>query len=166
MPFTCCLRVGLSLFSPGWSYGWSEIPHWSCSCSLFSWAHWCYTGGGLPWDRVRSFFIEEAVIILLTSREETSQFTVDEFIEDFKGFKEEVLQLESQVYHDMAYIAVVYEAAILASHPNTANMESGGSHQWDSSCWRDSTGDFRTFVGRIFRLIPCFFGRHQIFSQS
>lgn len=80
----------------------------------------------VDWEKVRSFFAEEAVIVLRTSREATSQFTVDGFIQDFKtfyqsprvgeaGFKEEVLQLESHVYLDMAFVAVVYEAAILDS---------------------------------------------------
>ena len=80
----------------------------------------------VDWDKVRSFFVEEAVIILRTSREATSQFAVEEFIQDFKtfyqspglgesGFKEEVLQLESEVYHDMAFVAVVYAASILDS---------------------------------------------------
>jgi len=80
----------------------------------------------VDWEKVSSFFVEKAVIVLRTSREETSQFTVEEFIQDFKnfyqgplvgesGFREEVLQLEYQVYHDMAFVAVVYAAAILDS---------------------------------------------------
>jgi hypothetical protein len=70
--------------------------------------------------------VEEAVIVLRTSRDATSLFTVEEFIQDFKtfyqsprlgelGFKEEVLKLESQVYHDMAFVAVLYAASILDS---------------------------------------------------
>jgi len=82
-------------------------------------------GTVLPdWDRIRSYFVEEAVIVLRTSREGNTQFSLDEFIQDFKnfyqdpamgnsGFKEEVLQLKSYVYHDIAFIAVVYEASIL-----------------------------------------------------
>ena len=84
-------------------------------------------GKVLPdWDRVRSFFAEEAVIVLRTSRDGNTRFTREEFIQDFKdfyqnavqgdsGFKEEVLQLKSHIYHDIAFIAVVYEAAILNS---------------------------------------------------
>ena len=78
------------------------------------------------WDKIRSFFVEEAVVVLRSSREATSQFTVEEFIQDFKtfyqtprlgesGFKEEVLQLEAEVYYDMAFVAVVYAASILDS---------------------------------------------------
>lgn len=84
------------------------------------------SGDQIDWDRVRSFFIEEAVIVLRTSREGSTQFTVDEFIQDFKdfyksdavgdaGFKEEVLRLKSDVYYDIAYIPVVYQASILNS---------------------------------------------------
>lgn len=84
-------------------------------------------GTVLPdWDRVRSFFVDEAVIVLRTSREGNTQFTLEEFIQDFKdfyespalddsGFTEEVLQLKSHFYHDIAFIAVVYEASILNS---------------------------------------------------
>ena len=82
------------------------------------------SGKQVDWDRVRSFFVEEAVIILRTSREGSTQFTVEEFIQDFKdfykspalnesGFKEEVLKVKSHVYHDIAFIGVVYEASIL-----------------------------------------------------
>ena len=83
-------------------------------------------GQEVDWEKVRSFFVKEAVIVLQTSREESSRFTLEEFIQDFKdfyespaakgsGFKEEVLKLRSQVYADMAFIAVVYEASILNS---------------------------------------------------
>jgi hypothetical protein len=75
------------------------------------------------WDSVRSFFIEEAVIVLRTSRNTTEQFTLDGFIQDFKdfykdpevresGFKEEVLKVKSHVYHDVAFIGIVYAASI------------------------------------------------------
>jgi hypothetical protein len=80
----------------------------------------------LDWDKVRSFFVEEAVIVLQTSREESTQMTLGEFIQDFKdfyaspavgesGFKEEVLRVVPQIYGDMAFIGVVYEASILDS---------------------------------------------------
>jgi len=80
----------------------------------------------VDWDRVRSFFTEDAVIVLRSSRETTTRFTVEEFIQDFKtfyqsprvgesGFMEEVLQLESEVYFDMAFVAVLYASKILDS---------------------------------------------------
>lgn len=80
----------------------------------------------IDWERVKSFFVDEAVIVLRTSRVATSQLTVEEFIQDFKnfyqssmvgksGFREEVFQLKSEVYQDMAFVAVVYAATILDS---------------------------------------------------
>ncbi len=80
----------------------------------------------VDWDKVRSFFVEEAIVVLQTSRDESTRFTLEEFIRDFKefyaspaamgsGFKEKVLKTRSHVYADMAYIGVVYEAQILNS---------------------------------------------------
>ena len=83
-------------------------------------------GSEVNWDSVRSFFAEEAVIVLRTSRDTSKQFTLDGFIQDFKdfydnpgvresGFKEEVLRVRSHVYKDMVFIGVVYSARILNS---------------------------------------------------
>jgi hypothetical protein len=80
----------------------------------------------VDWDKVRSLFVKEAVIVLQTSQEESTQMTLEDFIQDFKdfyassavgesGFKEVVLRVNSQVYKDMASIGVVYEASILDS---------------------------------------------------
>ena len=80
----------------------------------------------VDWERIRSFFIKDAVIVLRTSREGSTQFTLEEFIQDFKdfygspavgesGFKEEVLRIKPLVYGDAAYVGVVYEATILNS---------------------------------------------------
>jgi len=82
----------------------------------------------VDWDEVRSFFVEEAIVVLQTSRDGSTQFTLEEFIQDFKnfyaspaakgsGFKETVLRTRSHVYADMAYVGVVYEAQILKSGP-------------------------------------------------
>lgn len=83
-------------------------------------------GQAVDWEKVRSFFIEEAIIVLQTSRESSTRFTLEEFIQDFKdfyaspaakdsGFKETVLSIKSHIYGDMAFIGVVYEAQILNS---------------------------------------------------
>jgi len=80
----------------------------------------------VDWDKVRSFFVEEAIVVLQTSRDGSTQFTLEEFIQDFKnfyaspaakdsGFKETVLRIKSHIYADMAFIGVVYEAQILNS---------------------------------------------------
>ena len=93
-------------------------------------------GSSLPdWDRVRSFFVDEAVIVLRSSREGSTQFTLEEFIQDFKdfyqspamkdsGFKESVLQVKAFIYYDIAFIGVVYEAMILDSErPATRGID-------------------------------------------
>lgn len=78
------------------------------------------------WDRVRSYFVDEAIIVLRTSREGSTQFTLEEFIQDFQdfyksqavgdaGFKEEVIQLKLHLYHDIAFAGVIYEAKVLES---------------------------------------------------
>lgn len=76
----------------------------------------------VDWNKIRSFFVEEAVIVLKTSREGNSQFTLEEFIQDFKdfyetpaarqyGFKEEVLQVKAEVHKELAFVAVVYASS-------------------------------------------------------
>jgi len=80
--------------------------------------------GSVDWERVRSMFIDEAVVILRTGPDKTSQFTVEGFIQDFKdfyqypevkarGFEEKILSMKSMVYKDIAFIATVYSAAII-----------------------------------------------------
>ena len=75
------------------------------------------------WQKVRSMFIDEAVVILRTSRDKSTQFTADGFIQDFKdfyqlpevkanGFGEKILSMKAMVYNDIAFIATVYSAAI------------------------------------------------------
>ena len=93
-------------------------------------------GTALPdWDMVRPFFVDEAVIVLRSSREGSTQFTLEEFIQDFKdfyqspamkdsGFKESVLQVKDFIYYDIALIGVVYEAKILDSErPATRGID-------------------------------------------
>ena len=90
------------------------------------------SGGRLPdWDRVRAYFLPEAVIILRTSRTATTTFSLQGFIEDFvgfyerpfkrdtvvvvpkdSGFTEKVVRLQSWEYGDMAHVLVLYEARI------------------------------------------------------
>lgn len=73
------------------------------------------------WDRARSLFLPEAVVILRTSREGTSQFTVDGWVEDFerfierdnvleRGFIESIVKTHTWVFKDVAQILVLYEA--------------------------------------------------------
>lgn len=80
----------------------------------------------VDWQKVRSMFNDEAVVILRTSREKSTQFTADGFIQDFKdfyqypevktsGFEEKILAMKSMVYKDIAFVSTVYSAAITGS---------------------------------------------------
>ncbi len=86
-----------------------------------------FEAGSTPdWDRVRSLFIDQAVIVLRTSREGTTVFSVDGFVADFvrfidqakvreTGFREEILRLRATVFGDIAHVWVLYEASIPGS---------------------------------------------------
>ncbi len=88
-----------------------------------------FPAGQTPdWERVRALFIEEAVIVLRTSRESTTAFSVDGFIEDFQnfiarakveetGFTEHIVRLKPMVFGDMAQVLVLYEASIPGVSP-------------------------------------------------
>lgn len=78
------------------------------------------------WQKVRSMFVDEAVVVLRISREKSTQFTADGFIQDFKdfyqnpevkanGFAEKIIRMKTMVYNDIAFIGTVYSAAITGS---------------------------------------------------
>ncbi len=83
------------------------------------------------WDTVRRYFLEDAVVVLRTSRSQTTVFTLEGFIKDFvdfydrpmkvgdatlvprvTGFTERVVRARTWEYGDMAHVLVLYEAAI------------------------------------------------------
>jgi len=86
----------------------------------------------VDWQKVRSMFNDEAVVILRTSRDKSTQFTADGFIQDFKdfyqlpevktnGFAENILNMKTMVYKDIAFIATVYSAEITGSQRPPTN---------------------------------------------
>ncbi len=89
----------------------------------------------VDWQKVRSMFIDEAVVVLRTSRDKSTRFTADGFIQDFKdfyqhpevkanGFVEKILRMKSMVYKDIAFIATVYSAEITGSQrPPTRGVD-------------------------------------------
>ena len=100
--------------------------------------------GTVPnWDRVRSFFVPEAVVVLRTSRTATTVFTLDGFVKDFvdfyetprkygdqtltpraHGFTEQVLETRAREFGDVAQVAVLYEARIVGlSRPPTRGVD-------------------------------------------
>lgn len=96
-----------------------------------------FEAGNTPdWDEVRSLFIPEAVVVLRTSREATTVFSLDGFVDDFvnfientpagqSGFTEKVIRMKSIVFGDMAHVLVLYEAHITGSpRPPTQGVDS------------------------------------------
>lgn len=86
-----------------------------------------FEAGNTPdWDEVRSLFIPEAVVVLRTSREATTVFSLEGFVGDFvnfientpagqSGFTEKVIRMKSIVFGDIAHVLVLYEAHITGS---------------------------------------------------
>lgn len=80
--------------------------------------------GEIPdWDKVRSLFIDEAVIILRTNRDSTTIFDLEGFVGDFvsfienspvkeTGFSEKIIKSEKFIFGDIAQFIVVYEVSI------------------------------------------------------
>lgn len=86
-----------------------------------------FEAGRTPdWGEVRSIFLDEALIVLRTSRDASTVFTVDGFVADFEafieranveqtGFAETVVTMKSIVFGDIAHVLVLYEASIPGS---------------------------------------------------
>lgn len=83
-------------------------------------------GDQADWGAVASLFIDEAVIVLRTTRDQSTVFSVEGFIEDFQkfinrtkiietGFKENIIVKKTVVFGDIAYSLVVYQASIPGS---------------------------------------------------
>lgn len=87
-----------------------------------------FKAGTTPdWEKVKSLFIKEAVIVLRTSRQDNTVFSVDGFVADFvsfidrakvkqTGFTEKIVRMKTMVFKDIAHILVLYEAVV----PGTA----------------------------------------------
>jgi hypothetical protein len=83
-----------------------------------------FDAGTTPdWDAVKSLFINEGVVVLRTSRDSSTVFTVQGFVDDFvnfierakvveTGFKEEIKRMKPMVFGDIATVLVLYEASI------------------------------------------------------
>ncbi len=99
------------------------------------------------WDRVRSLFLAEAVVVLRTSRENSTVFSVDGFIADFvrfieqanveqTGFRESIVRTSSMVFRDLAHVLVLYEASIPGSErPPQQGVDSFQLIQKDGRWW-------------------------------
>ena len=99
------------------------------------------------WDKVRSMFIPEAVVVLRTSREATTVFSLESFVNDFinfydnspageQGFTERILNMKSMVFGDMAHVLVLYEAHITGSQrPPSQGVDSFSLIKKDGRWW-------------------------------
>lgn len=107
-----------------------------------------FEAGNVPdWDAVRSTFIPEAVVVLRTSREATTVFSVESFVQDFinfvenspageMGFTEEILAMKSLVFGDMANVLVLYEAQITGwQRPPTRGVDNFSLVKKDGRWW-------------------------------
>lgn len=81
-------------------------------------------GGASDWDAVRALFIPEAVIVLRVSKDATSTFTLQGWIDDFiafntkaksgeRGFEEKIVRMSPTVFRDIAHVLVLYETRML-----------------------------------------------------
>lgn len=88
-----------------------------------------FPAGTTPdWDTVRDAFLPEAVIVLRTSRTESTVMSVDDFIADWHrfiaesdiettGFSERITGLVPLEFGDIAHVLVLYEAQIPGRMP-------------------------------------------------
>jgi hypothetical protein len=78
------------------------------------------------WDAVRALFVEEAVVVLRTSREALTVFSLEGFVGDFvafieqagieeTGFTERVLGTRAFVYGDIAHVLVLFDSHVPGS---------------------------------------------------
>lgn len=88
------------------------------------------------WEAVRTLFLPQAVIVLRVSKDASTVFNVQGWIDDFadwdekarvkeRGFSETILVLKPRVFRDIANVFVLYEAAITDSDkPATRGVDS------------------------------------------
>jgi hypothetical protein len=86
--------------------------------------HVTFDAGTTPdWDAVKKLFIDEAVVVLRTSPDASTVFSLNGFVEDFvrfierdnverTGFVESIIRKKTLVFGDIAHILVLYEASI------------------------------------------------------
>lgn len=99
------------------------------------------------WEEVRKLFIPEAVIVLRVSKDATTVFDVQGWIDDFvawnekanvkeRGFSETIIVLEPRVFRDIANVFVLYEAALKdSSRPPSRGVDSIELIRKDGRWW-------------------------------
>lgn len=107
-----------------------------------------FDAGTTPdWDRVRNLFLPEAVIVLRTSRTETTVLTLEGFVADFvrfieranvvqSGFSETIVRMKPWAFKDIAHALVLYEASIPGSgRPAQLGIDSFSLIRRDGRWW-------------------------------
>ena len=75
------------------------------------------------WNRARSMFLKEAVIVQRSGRDSTTVLDVNGFVNDFvsfierfhadrTGFAEKIVRMKPMVFGDIAHLLVLYEASV------------------------------------------------------
>lgn len=104
----------------------TSLPAWSAPREVVEELYDLVTfdAGTTPdWDRVRSLFAAEAVVVLRTGSDEMTIFSLEGFVNDFvqfieqrdvekTGFTERILKMKSTVYGDIAHILVLFDSHI------------------------------------------------------
>ena len=90
-------------------------------------------GTSPDWDAVRPLFLEEAVVVLRSSRTAMTVFDLEGWIQDFKdaidkwdmstrGFEEKLLKMKTQVFGDIAHCFAVYRAGFITGENLPSNV--------------------------------------------
>ncbi len=89
--------------------------------------HVTFEAGTTPdWAAVEGLFIDQAVIVLRTSRTDMTVFSLEGWVSDFvqfiekadvekTGFVEKIIRKKAMVFGDIAHVLVLYEASIPGS---------------------------------------------------
>jgi hypothetical protein len=90
------------------------------------------------WEKVRSMFLDNAVIVLRVTRDSMAVFSVQGFIDDFvgfidrsaakqRGFSERIVRMKPMVFGNIAHVLVLYEAQI----PGSQRPPQRGVDSWE-----------------------------------
>ena len=144
--WTLCLPLALTAQAPPASGDAPEATAEGVVTELYDLV--TFDAGTTPdWNKVRSLFLDEAIVVLRTTRSESTQFTLEGFVQDFvnfiersnvrqTGFVEEIIRMKSTVFRDIAHVWVLYEAQIPGrERPPTQGVDSFQLIKQDGRWW-------------------------------
>jgi hypothetical protein len=121
---TILFHAFLGAWLPAWSAPSEKSPQTAPGVVEELYDLVTFEAGTTPdWDRVRSLFADEAVVVLRTGREEMTIFSLDGFVNDFvqfieqsevekTGFTERILKMKSTGFGDIAHVLVLFDSHI------------------------------------------------------